>query len=39
MSSKRYSEEFKIEVIKQIVDCGHSVSKVATRLDIAAHSL
>jgi len=34
MSSKRYSEEFKIEADKQMVDRGHSVSSVATRLDI-----
>ena len=39
MSGKRYSEEFKIEAVKQVVDRGHSVSSVATRLDITAHSL
>ena len=39
MSSKRYPEEFKIEAVKQIVDRGHSVSSVATRLDITTHSL
>ncbi|GKW14429.1 hypothetical protein PEC301937_03790 [Pectobacterium carotovorum subsp. carotovorum] len=32
MSGKRYPEEFKIEAVKQIVDRGHSVSSVATRL-------
>lgn len=32
MSSKRYPEEFKIEAVKQVVDRGHSVSSVATRL-------
>ena len=26
MSGKRYSEEFKIEAVKQVVDRGHSVS-------------
>lgn len=39
MSSKRYPEEFKIEAVKQVVDRGHSVSSVATRLDITTHSL
>lgn len=39
MSGKRYSEEFKIEAVKQVVDRGHSVSSVATRLDITTHSL
>lgn len=34
MSSKRYPEEFKIEAVKQVVDRGHSVSSVATRLCI-----
>ncbi|MGL0120735.1 IS3 family transposase [Salmonella enterica subsp. enterica] len=39
MSGKRYPEEFKIEAVKQVVDCGYSVSSVATRLDITTHSL
>ncbi|CAH5885907.1 hypothetical protein AI2913V1_2751 [Klebsiella aerogenes] len=39
MSGKRYSDEFKIEAVKQVVDRGHSVSSVATRLDITTHSL
>lgn len=39
MSGKRYPEEFKIEAVKQVVDRGHSVSSVATRLDIITHSL
>ena len=39
MSGKRYPEEFKIEAAKQVVDRGHSVSSVATRLDIITHSL
>ena len=39
MSGKRYPEEFKIEVVKQVIDRGHSVSSVATRLDITTHSL
>ena len=39
MSGKRYIEEFKIEAVKQVVDRGHSVSSVATRLGITIHSL
>lgn len=39
MSGKRYPDEFKIEAVKQVVDRGHSVSSVATRLDITTHSL
>ncbi|MEB5757363.1 IS3 family transposase [Citrobacter cronae] len=39
MSNKRYPEEFKIEAVKQVIDRGHSVSSVATRLDITTHSL
>lgn len=39
MSGKRYSEEFRIEAVKQVVDRGHSVADVAKRLDITTHSL
>ncbi len=39
MSGKRYHEEFKIEAVKQVIDLGHPVSSVATRLDITTHSL
>lgn len=39
MSGKRYAEEFKIKAVKQVVDRGHSVSSVATRLDITTNSL
>lgn len=39
MSGKRYPEEFKIDAVKQVVDRGHSVSSVATRLDITTQSL
>ncbi|EMK5832014.1 IS3 family transposase [Citrobacter sedlakii] len=39
MSGKRYPEEFKIEAVKQVIDRGHSVSSVATRLNITTHSL
>ena len=32
MSSKRYPEEFKIEAVRQVVERGHSVAEVASRL-------
>jgi transposase-like protein len=39
MSSKRYTEEFKIEAVKQVTECGGSASEVARRLGVNAHSL
>ena len=39
MSSKRYTDEFKIEAIKQVTERGHPVAEVATRLGISIHSL
>lgn len=39
MSGKRYTEEFKVEAVKQVVDRGHSVVQVAARLGITSHSL
>ncbi len=39
MSNKRYSDEFKIEAVKQVVDHGHSVASVAERLGTTTHSL
>ena len=39
MSGKRYPDEFKMEAVKQVVDRGHSIAGVATRLDITNHSL
>lgn len=39
MSSKRYTEEFKIEAVKQVTDRGYSVADVAGRLGISIHSL
>ncbi|PAV25767.1 hypothetical protein CF392_09555, partial [Tamilnaduibacter salinus] len=32
MSAKRYSEEFKIEAVKQVTERGHKVSDVCRRL-------
>ena len=39
MSSKRYPEEFKIEAVKQVVERGHRVAEVASRLGVTTHSL
>jgi len=39
MSGKRYPEECKIEAVKQVVDRGHSVFSVATRLGVTTHIL
>lgn len=39
MSSKRYTEAFKVEAVKQVADRGHSVADVAGRLGISIHSL
>ncbi len=38
MSSKRYPEEFKIEAVRQVVERGHSVAEVASRLGMTTHS-
>jgi len=32
MSGRRYTEEFKIEAVRQVVERGHSVAEVAERL-------
>jgi len=39
MSSQRYSPEFKDEAVRQVIDRGYSVSEVASRLGVSAHSL
>ena len=36
---KRYTKEFKREVVKQITERGYSVSEVADRLDIFTKTL
>lgn len=38
-SGKRYTDEFKIEAIKQITERGYSVADVAERLGTTTHSL
>ncbi len=39
MSGKRYTEEFKLEAVKQVTDKGYSAAEVARRLGITTHSL
>ena len=39
MSSKRYTEEFKIEAVKQVTERGHPVVEVASRLGVSQHSM
>ena len=39
MSSKRYTEEFRAEAVKQIIDRGYSVQEVSQRLGVSTHSL
>lgn len=39
MSGKRYSEEFKIEAVRQVTQRGYSVSDVSSRLGITTKSL
>lgn len=39
MSSKRYTEEFKIEAVKQVTERGHGIYSVASRLGVTHMSL
>lgn len=39
MSSKRYTDEFKTEAIKQVTERGYSVREVSERLGVTTHSL
>lgn len=39
MSNKRYTDEFKIEAVKQVTERGFSVNEVAQRLGVTTHSL
>ena len=39
MSSRRYTDEYKAEAVKQVVERGHAVVDVAQRLGIHKHSL
>jgi transposase len=39
MGRKKYSQQFKEEAVRQVVDRGHSVKDVASRLGVSEHSL
>lgn len=39
MSGKRYTDEFKIEAVRQITERGHKVADVASRLGVTPYSL
>lgn len=39
MSSKRYTDEFKAEAVKQMTERGYPASEVARRLGVSTHSL
>lgn len=39
MSSKRYTDEFKIEAVKQVTERGHSAVDVAKRLGVSHPTL
>jgi transposase len=39
MSKKRYTEEFNIESVRQVVERGHTVVEVANRLGTTTYSL
>lgn len=39
MSGKRYTEEFKIEAVKQVTERGHPTAEVVARLGVSSHSL
>ena len=39
MGAKRYTDEFKIEAVRQVTEQGHRVAEVAERLGITTYSL
>ena len=39
MSGKRYTEEFKVAAVKQVVKRGHPAAEVAERLAVSIHSI
>jgi len=39
MSGKRYTEEFKIEAVRQVTDRGYKVADVSERLGVTTKSL
>ena len=39
MSTKRFTDEFKVEAVNQVLGQGHRVADVAARLGVSQHSL
>jgi transposase len=39
VGAKRYTDEFKIEAVRQVTEQGHRVAEVAERLGVTAFSL
>ena len=39
MASKRFTDEFKAEAVKQVSERGYPVTEVAERLGVSSHSL
>ena len=39
MTGPRYTEEFKVEAVRQVVDRGHGVAEVAKRLGVTPNTL
>ena len=39
MSGKRYTEEFKVEAVKQVADRGYKIGEVAKRLGLTPKSI
>jgi transposase len=39
MSGKRYTEEFKVAAVRQVIDRGHPAAEVAERLGVSIHSI
>jgi len=39
MSHPRWTEEFKIEAVNQVVECGHRFAEVDEHLEVSGHSL
>ncbi len=39
MSNQRYSEEFKSEAVRQVIDRGYSVKEVAERIGVCVDQL
>ena len=39
MASKRFTDEFKADAVKQVSERGYPVTEVAERLGVSSHSL